>query len=409
MGRLSATFVKADRAPGRYADGDGLYLVVAPGGSKAWVCRVQKKGKRRDIGLGSTKKVTLAQARTAAAKVRSQIEAGLDPVRERVKEAGIPTFREAAALVYAEHHASWKNKKHAAQWLTTLTTYAFPHIGDMSVSLIEGQHVRDALLPIWLAKQETARRVRQRIAMVIDWAVAKGYREHALAMAALNKSLPKAKRKVEHQPALPYDQVPAFMKNLRSRESVGRLAFEMLVLTALRSGEIRGAVWSEIDLKEKLWTIPAERMKAGDEHVVPLCDDALKVLEKAAVYRRTTDELVFPGTRRDSQLSDMTLTKICRDMKVKAVPHGFRSSFRDWVSEETDFENEIAEMALAHTIGNKVEAAYRRGKLLEKRKVMMATWADYCMGRPVLLTRIARIEKAEEADQADAEQEAGDA
>jgi len=408
MGRLSATFVKADRAPGRYTDGDGLYLVVAPGGSKSWVCRVQKSGKRRDIGLGSAKKVSLAQARTQAAKVRSQIEAGIDPIRERTKEAGIPTFRKAAAIVYDEHHATWKNKKHAAQWLTTLTTYAFPHIGDMSVSLIDGQHVRDVLLPIWLTKQETARRVRQRIAMVIDWAVAKGYREHALAMAALNKSLPKVKRKVEHQAALPYAEVRTFVARLRERASVGRLAFELLVLTALRSGEIRGAVWGEFDLKAKLWTIPAERMKAGEEHVVPLSEDALKVLEKAAVYRRSTDELVFPGMRRDSQLSDMTLTKICRDMGLKAVPHGFRSSFRDWVSEETDFEREIAEMALAHTIGNKVEAAYRRGKLLEKRRVMMAAWANYCMGRPVVEAKRAKAEGDAEVEGETQGEEAGD-
>lgn len=409
MGQLSATFVKADRAPGRYADGDGLYLVVAPGGSKSWVCRVQKRGKRRDIGLGSVKKVSLAQARSLATKVRCQIEAGLDPVRERTKEAGIPTFREAAAIVYREHHSSWKNKKHSAQWLSTLTTYAFPHIGDMSVSLIDGQHVRDALLPIWLTKQETARRVRQRISMVIDWAVGKGYREHALATAALNKSLPKAKRKVQHQSALPFADVPAFVGRLRERESVGRLAFELLVLTALRSGEIRGAVWSEIDLVAKVWTIPAERMKADVEHVVPLSEDALGVLKRAAVYRRSTDELVFPGARKDSQLSDMTLTKICRDMGVKAVPHGFRSSFRDWVSEETDFEGELAEMALAHAIGNKVEAAYRRGKLLEKSQVLMATWADYCLGRPVALKKITRVtnteqaEAAEEGDEADHE------
>jgi len=386
MGRLSATFVKADKAPGRYADGDGLYLVVAPGGSKSWVCRVQKEGKRRDIGLGSVKKVSLAQARDRSGKVRTQVEAGLDPILERKKEAGIPTFREAAALVFAENRAAWKNKKHAGQWLSTLTTYAFPHIGNISVSVIDGQHVRDALMPIWLTKQETARRVRQRIAMVVDWAVAEGYRATPLAMAALNKSLPKAKRKVEHQAAMPYADVPTFVARLRERESVGRLAFELLVLTALRSGEIRGALWSEFDLTAKLWTIPAGRMKVDVEHVVPLSKAALSVLKRAEAYREARSDLVFPGMRQGKPLSDMTLTKICRDMDVDAVPHGFRSSFRDWVSEETDFDGAIAEMALAHTIANKVEAAYRRGKLLDKRRTLMDTWATYCIGGPVVET-----------------------
>ena len=386
MGRLSATFVKADKAPGRYADGDGLYLVVAPGGSKSWVCRVQKEGKRRDIGLGSVKKVSLAQARDRSGKVRTQVEAGLDPILERKKEAGIPTFREAAARVFAENRAAWKNKKHAGQWLSTLTTYAFPHIGNISVSVIDGQHVRDALMPIWLTKQETARRVRQRIAMVVDWAVAEGYRATPLAMAALNKSLPKAKRKVEHQAAMPYADVPTFVARLRERESVGRLAFELLVLTALRSGEIRGALWSEFDLTAKLWTIPAGRMKVDVEHVVPLSKAALSVLKRAEAYREARSDLVFPGMRQGKPLSDMTLTKICRDMDVDAVPHGFRSSFRDWVSEETDFDGAIAEMALAHTIANKVEAAYRRGKLLDKRRTLMDAWATYCISGPVVET-----------------------
>ncbi|WP_428333760.1 tyrosine-type recombinase/integrase [Novosphingobium sp.] len=386
MGRLSATFVKADKAPGRYADGDGLYLVVAPSGSKSWVCRVQKEGKRRDIGLGSVKKVSLAQARDRSGKVRTQVEAGLDPILERKKEAGIPTFREAAARVFAENRAAWKNKKHAGQWLSTLTTYAFPHIGNISVSVIDGQHVRDALMPIWLTKQETARRVRQRIAMVVDWAVAEGYRATPLAMAALNKSLPKAKRKVEHQEAMPYADVPTFVARLRERESVGRLAFELLVLTALRSGEIRGALWSEFDLTAKLWTIPAGRMKVDVEHVVPLSKAALSVLKRAEAYREARNDLVFPGMRHGKPLSDMTLTKICRDMDVDAVPHGFRSSFRDWVSEETDFDGAIAEMALAHTIANKVEAAYRRGKLLDKRRTLMDAWATYCISEPVVET-----------------------
>ncbi|MGD9664467.1 MAG: tyrosine-type recombinase/integrase [Novosphingobium sp.] len=380
MGRLSATAVKAARTPGRYGDGDGLYLLVGPTGSRSWVCRVQKDGRRRDIGLGSAKKVTLAIARERAAQVRTQIEVGLDPIAERRKAEGIPTFREAAAIVFAENKAAWRNAKHRAQWMSTLTRYAFPEIGDMDVSKIDGAHVRDVLVAIWLEKPETARRVRQRIVAVIDWAIAKGYRSTPLPMAALNKSLPKVKSEPAHHKALPYAEVPAFMAKLRERESVGRLAFETLVLTAGRSGEIRGARWSEIDLDKKIWTIPEERMKAGREHVVPLSEAAVDVFRRAQAYREVRNDLVFPGARYGKPLSDMTLTKICRDLDIPAVPHGFRSSFRDWAAEETDFDGSVAEMALAHAIGNKVEAAYRRGKLLEKRRKLMDAWAGYCNG-----------------------------
>lgn len=381
MGRLSATAVKAAKLSGRYGDGDGLYLLIGPTGARSWVCRVQKNGKRRDIGLGSAKKVTLAQAREKAATVRSQVEAGIDPIFERRKELGIPTFRQAAALVFAENKKSWRNAKHRAQWLSTLTAYAFPHFGDLAVSDVEGPHVRDALVAIWLDKPETARRVRQRIVMVIDWAIAKGYRTMPLPIAAMNKSLPKVRTKAAHHSALPYAQVPAFIGRLRERESVGRLAFEALVLTAARSGEIRLAVWSEIDLDGKLWTIPAERMKPGREHVVPLSQASVDAITRAHAYRETRSDLVFPGVRSGKPLSDMTLTKICRDMEIAAVPHGFRSSFRDWVAEETDFDGDIAEMALAHAIENKVEAAYRRGNLLEKRRLLMDAWGQYCVGK----------------------------
>ena len=378
MGRLSATAVKAAKLPGRYGDGDGLYLLISGAGARSWICRVQKDGKRRDIGLGSAKKVSLAVARERAAKVRSQVEVGLDPVAERRKEAGIPTFREAAAIVFAENKKSWRNAKHRDQWLSTLTTYAFPYFGDMAVSKVEGPQVRDALVAIWLDKPETARRVRQRVVAVIDWAIAKGYRDLPLPIAAMNKSLPKVKTKPAHHSALPYADVPAFFAKLRLRESVGRLAFEALILTATRSGEIRGAKWSELDLDKKLWTIPADRMKAGREHVVPLSDTAVSAFKRAETYREVRNELVFPGTHYGKPLSDVTLTKVCRDLEVPAVPHGFRSSFRDWVAEETEFDGNVAEMALAHTIENKVEAAYRRGNLLEKRRALMDAWAKHC-------------------------------
>lgn len=371
--------MKAAKEPGRYGDGDGLYLVISPRGGKSWVCRVQKDGKRRDVGLGSAKKVSLALARERATKVRTQVEVGLDPVAERRKEAGIPTFKEAAALVFAEHKASWRNQKHRAQWLSSLETYAFPTLGDLSVAVIDFHRVRDAVISIWLEKPETARRVRQRINTVIDWAVGKGYRTTPLAIATMNKSMPKVKAKEAHHTALPYGEVPAFMAKLKERDTMGRLALEGLILTATRSGEIRGATWSEVDLDNALWTIPANRMKAGKEHIVPLSSAAMDVFRRAQGYREARSELVFPGQRSSKPLSDMTLTKICRDMEVLAVPHGFRSSFRDWVAEETDFDGDIAEMALAHAIGNKVEAAYRRGNLLEKRKALMEAWGQHCV------------------------------
>lgn len=378
MGNLTANMLRGSLKPGRHHDGDGLFLNVTPTGARSWICRVQKSGRRRDIGLGSAKKVSLAQARQRAAEVRSQVEAGIDPVLQRKKAEGIPTFREAAAAVYAENKKSWKNKKHRGQWLTSLQTYAFPKIGDVAVSDIESSHVRDVLIAIWLEKNETARRVRQRIGMVIDWAIAKNYRAHPLPMNVINKSLPKVRNRQNHLAALHYSKVAAFVGKLRERESIGRLAFEFLILTAARSGEVRGALWSEIDLTERTWTIPAERMKADVEHIVPLSDAALDVLKRARVHKEDDNDLVFPGTRHGKPMSDMTLTKICRDAEIDAVPHGFRSSFRDWVSEETDFDRDVAEMALAHTIANPVEAAYRRGKLLQKRRKLMNLWAEYC-------------------------------
>lgn len=381
MGKLTATAVKAVKSSGRYGDGDGLFLLVGKTGAKSWVVRVQKAGKRRDIGLGSASKVTLALARERATQVRSQMEAGIDPVIERRKAAGVPTFRQVAALVHAETAKGWRNSKHGKQWLSSLEAYCFPTLGDVPVSDIDGPAVRDVLAAIWLTKSETARRIRQRIIAIIDWSVAKGYRDAALPMAAIDKSLPRQKRGAEHHEALPFAEVPHFMRRLRERESVGRLALELLVLTAARSGEVRGATWSEVDLDSALWTIPAERMKAGKAHVIPLSDAALAVFETMARYRvagEGADALIFPGMKRGKPLSDMTLTKVMRDMGLEAVPHGFRSSFKDWASETTSFPNELSEAALAHAIPNKSEAAYRRGNLLEKRRTMMAAWASHC-------------------------------
>ena len=380
MARLTATAVKAASAAGRYGDGDGLFLLVGRGGGKSWLVRVQKEGKRRDIGLGSAAKVPLKLARERAIVVRSQIEAGIDPVAERRKAAGVPTFREAAALVHAEHKRGWKNSKHRAQWLSSLEAYAFPLFGDVAVSHVEAPAVRDALAAIWLTKPETARRLRQRIATVIDWAVAKGYRDGPLAMAVIDKALPKQRERVKHHAALPHADLPAFMADLRARESMGRLALEALILTATRSGEVRLATWGELDLDAATWTIPADRMKAKREHVVPLSVPVVALLERMKEHKRGGSDFVFPGNVKGKPLSDMTLTKALRDMGLVVTAHGFRSTFRDWAAETTNFPSDLAEAALAHVVADKTVAAYQRGTMLDKRRAMMAAWADYCEG-----------------------------
>ena len=380
MARLTATAVKAASAAGRYGDGDGLFLLIGRGGGKSWLVRVQKDGKRRDIGLGSAAKVPLKLARERAIVVRSQVEAGIDPVAERRKAAGVPTFREAAALVHAEHKRGWKNGKHRAQWLSTLEAYAFPQFGDVAVSHVEAPAVRDALAAIWLTKPETARRLRQRIATVIDWAVAKGYREGPLAMAVIDKALPKQRERVKHHAALPHADLPAFMADLRARESMGRLALEAAILTAARSGEVRLATWGELDLEAATWSLPAERMKSGREHVIPLSAPAVALLERMKEHKRGGSDFVFPGNVKGKPLSDMTLTKALRDMGLVVTAHGFRSTFRDWAAETTNFPSDLAEAALAHVVADKTVAAYQRGTMLEKRRAMMAAWADYCEG-----------------------------
>jgi len=380
LGKLTATAVKAASKPGRFGDGDGLFLLVGKRGGKSWIVRAQKDGRRRDIGLGSASKVSLKLARERAAQVRTQLEEGIDPVAERRKAAGVPTFREAAKLVHGEHKGGWKNAKHREQWLSTLEAYAFPKFGDWSVAHVDAATVRDALSAIWLTKPETARRLPQRIRTVIDWAVAKGYRETALAMPVIDKALPKQRAKVRHHPALPYAEMPDFVRAIRARESMGRLALEAAILTAARSGEVRLARWGELDLKAATWTVPADRMKAGREHVVPLSAQAVALFERMKAHKRGDDALVFPGQKRGKPLSDMTLTKALRDMKCEVTAHGFRSTFRDWVAEQTTWPAELAEAALAHVVNDKTVAAYQRGSMLEKRRELMTAWADYCEG-----------------------------
>lgn len=383
MGKLSAIAVKNLKEPGRYSDGEGLILKLASQGRGSWLLRVQADGKRRDIGLGTLSDLSLSEARESARAIRKQMRAGVDVIAERKKaDLVIPTFREAAKTVHSEHKAAWKNGKHQDQWINTLETYVFPLIGNRLVSEVEGPAIRDVLAPIWLTKPETARRVRQRIAAVLDWACSKGLRATEAPLRSVNRGLPRQPRKNKHFDAMPFPEVPAFMTTLRERQSVGRLALELLILTAARSGEIRGCEWKEFDLAKRLWTVPAERMKVGVVHVVPLSEAALEVLKRAETLRAPASDLVFPGQNPKRPLSDMTLLKILRDKNLNVTVHGFRSSFRDWAAEKTNYPGEVAEAALAHTIPNKVEAAYRRTDFLEKRKALMAEWASFCMAGP---------------------------
>jgi integrase len=388
MAKLNPVQLKSLNAPGRYMDGDGLMLEVKPSGAKSWVVRLQSGGKRRDYGLGSLKDVGLSEARDLARDYRRQLRQGIDPLASRRKAEATPTFEVAARAVHEEHKRGWRNGKHGAQWLATLKAYAFPSIGSLSVDAITTGQVRDLLAEIWLLKPETARRVRQRVGTVLDYAHGKGWRE-PFVMAAVNKALPKQPRKTGRFAAMPFSDVPAFVAKLREGTSMGRLALEALILTAARSGEIRGAKWGEIDLERATWTVPAERMKAGKEHVVPLSEPATAIFKRAVELRIGGSDLVFPGAARGKPLSDMTLLKVLRDMKMKATVHGFRSAFRDWCAEETSVPGEVAEAALAHAIPNKVEAAYRRTDFLEKRRKLMEAWGTYCAGNGQNVVRLA--------------------
>ena len=382
MGKLSAVQIRNLKEPGRYSDGEGLILRLVAPGRGSWLLRIQSNGRRHDVGLGSLASLGLAEARECARTLRKEAKSGTNILVERKKEREeVPTFKAAAELVHEEHKAGWKNGKHQKQWLATLESYVFPKIGKQLVSDIEGPAIRDVLAPIWLTKPETARRVRQRVGAVLDWAYAKGFRSSEAPIRSLAKGLPRQPKKRGHFEAMPYEEVPDFVTELRSRVSVGRLALEFLILTAARSGEVRGCTWAEIDLRGSTWTIPDERMKAGKTHVIPLSDSALDTLARARVFRSPASDLVFQGQNPTKMLSDMTLLKILRDRDAGVTIHGFRSSFRDWAAENSDMPGEVAEAALAHTVSNKVEAAYRRTNYLEKRKVLMVEWTEFCMSK----------------------------
>ena len=377
--RLTSTFVRKASKPGRYYDGNGLFLKVDPSGAKRWGQRLVIHGRQRTLGLGGCALVSLAEAREAALANRKIAREGGDPLAQRRSTTNIPTFEAAAATVIELHRHGWRNEKHAAQWESTLRTYVYPRLGQRSVADITTADVMAVLMPIWNERPETARRVRQRISTVMKWAVAQGYRADNPAGDAIGAALPRHKGKSkQHHRALPHGEVAAAIEAVRGSGAgiAVKLAFEFLILTAARSGEVRLATWDEIDVKAATWTVPAARMKAGLEHRVPLCDRAMSILDEA----RAIDDgsaFIFPGTRAGKPLSDMTLSKLMRDLGLGGVPHGFRSSFRDWASELTHTPRDVMEAALAHTVRDKVEAAYNRTDLFERRRTLMEQWAAY--------------------------------
>ncbi|MEJ8846389.1 tyrosine-type recombinase/integrase [Variovorax rhizosphaerae] len=387
---LGALQVSRLTKPGAHAVGGvaGLQLKINDAGARSWVLRAMVAGKRRDMGLGGFPDVTLAQAKERARAARDQIHAGADPIQTRQEarsaaaaaSAKAKTFDQCVDAFMKAKSGEWKNAKHRAQWQSTLDAYAKPVFGNVLVHDVDLAQVLTVLEPIWPVKTETASRLRGRIETILDWATARGYRtgdNPARWRGHLDQLLAKPRKisKVVHHAAVKVDDAAAFLTGLRSIEGLSARALEFAILTAGRSGEVRGARWPEIDLQAKVWTVPAERMKAKKEHRVPLSKQALKLLEQLPRIEGT--DVIFPG-RKGQPLSDMSLTACMRRMKVDAVPHGFRSTFRDWASERTNYPREIAEMALAHTIESAVEAAYRRGDLLTKRASMMQAWSDFC-------------------------------
>ena len=375
MKQLTAKLVREVTAPGRYYDGDaGLFLLVKPSGRKSYVQRLTIRGRRHDIGLGSTRWTTLTEARAAAQANRKLARMGGDPLA--AKRTDVPSFADAIETVIAIHREGWKDAgKSEAQWRASLRDYAMPRLGRKRVDQITTADVMAVLLPIWHEKHETARRVRQRISTTMKWAVAQGYRDDNPAGDAISAALPKNGKIKNHQRALPFTEVADALDKVEA-SGAGRtttLAFEFLVLTACRSGEVRLARWDEVDLEARVWTVPAARMKAKRDHRVPLCDRAMKLLTEA---RELADGsgLLFPSPT-GRPLSDNTLSKLLRELQIDAVPHGFRSSFRDWSAECSDAPREVCELALAHVNSDRVEAAYRRSDLFERRRAICSSAA----------------------------------
>ena len=391
VNRLTALQVQKLSKPGYHADGAGLHLCVKATGGKSWIFRYRFGGKEREMGLGPLHTVSLAEAREKALAQRKMLLEGVDPlaakqaseVQRKLAEASVITFDSAATSYIASHRAGWKNEKHAEQWTNTLTTYASPVFGSLPVADITTPLVLRVLEPIWTTKTETASRVRGRVEKILDWCKTQGYRtgDNPAAWRGHLENLlsaPQKTKKVEHHPALPWREVGAFMQELRTMPGTAALATEFIILTNCRTSEAINATWAEFDLGEKRWTIPAERMKAAKEHVIPLSEPALAVLQRLKAEAKE-GEFVFPGGKKNTPLSNMACLALLKRMgRGDLTVHGFRSSFRDWAGESTAHPREVIEHAMAHQLPDKAEAAYARGSLLERRRVLMADWAQYC-------------------------------
>lgn len=381
LNKLTDTECKAASKPGMLGDGGGLYLDVKPSGAKSWAFIWKQDGKRREMGLGAYPAVKLATARKRAGDCRDAVAQGRNPIAERHKEAE-PTFGECTDKFLASMEGQWRNAKHRAQWRMTLTEYAAP-ISAMKVSEIGTDDVLSVLTPLWQSRPETASRLRGRLERVLHFAKVRGWRSGenpALWRGHLKSILPARQRLTRgHHAAMPYAQVPVFVERLRGLEAMSARALELLILTAARSGEVLEATWDEFDLDDGLWTVPAVRMKAGKEHRVPLSKPALTIVK--ALHELRVSEFVFPGHARGKPLSNMAFAMLLKRMKSGAyTPHGFRSAFRDWAGDATSFPRDVAEQALAHRVGDATERAYRRADALDKRRKLMAAWADYCEG-----------------------------
>ena len=389
-GKLTALGVARANTPGMHADGGGLYLQIAPSGARSWIFRYQRQGRRHYMGLGPAAVISLADARGRLAEARKTLAEGKDPIAaRRASEAALTaaaansmTFKACATAYIASHADSWRNAKHAAQWTATLTTYAYPVLGKLPAHEIETAHVLRVLEPIWKTKTETAARVRGRIEAVLDWATARGFRpgdNPARWRGLLSNLLPARSkvRRVVHHPALPYSGIGSFMEHLRGQQGEAARSLEFIILTAARTGEATGATWDEIDLGGTTWTVPADRIKAGKAHRVPLSAPTVALLKRQAEVRQ--GEWVFSGRKRGRPLSNNAILALLERMGCSDLTtHGFRSTFRDWTAERTNYPREVAEMALAHAVGDKVEAAYRRGDLFDKRRRLMNDWARFC-------------------------------
>ena len=371
--KLSAVKVTRLKTPGRYCDGLGLWLQVSEAGTKAWLFRYTRHGRARQMGLGAIHTVSLAEARERARQARQLLLDGEDPIEVRRQQrdeakgesAERMLFKDAAQRFIDLHADGWRNEKHRAQWKSTLRDYAYPTLGSRPISAIEGAQITEALSPIWTSKPETARRVKQRIERVVGW-VRDG-------MPLPRQS---ASKRVRHHPAIPFAELPAFMAEMRERNSISARALEFTILTAARTSEALGAKWAEIDLDDAVWTVPAERMKGGKEHQVPLSKRALAILE---ALPRERGGFVFPGARAKAPLSNMAMLELLRGIRGQGLTvHGFRSTFRDWAGDQTNFARETIEHALAHRIKDKAEASYRRSAALEKRRKLMESWSRYC-------------------------------